>query len=29
MSKTVKVAFVDFESGFVPEKSLIYRILLQ
>ena len=29
MGKLIKVAFVDFEPGFVPEKSLIYRALLQ
>ena len=29
MGKLIKVAFVDFEPGFVPEKSLLYRILLQ
>ena len=29
MGKTVKVAFVDFEPGFEPEKSLLYRMLLQ
>ena len=29
MEKLIKVAFVDFEPGFVPEKSLLYRILLQ
>ena len=29
MGKPIKVAFVDFEPGFVPEKSLLYRTLLQ
>lgn len=29
MGKLIKVAFVDFEPGFVPEKSLLYRTLLQ
>jgi len=29
MGKLIKVAFVDFEPGFVVEKSLIYRILVQ
>lgn len=29
MGKLIKVAFVDFEPGFVPEESLIYRLLLQ
>ena len=29
MGKPIKVAFVDFEPDFVPEKSLLYRILLQ
>lgn len=29
MGKPIKVAFVDFEPGFVPEKSLLYRLLLQ
>ncbi len=29
MGKTVKVAFVDFEPGFEPEKCLLYRLLLQ
>ena len=29
MGKLIKVAFVDFEPGFEPEKSLLYRMLLQ
>ncbi|MBR1539549.1 MAG: hypothetical protein IJ636_08610 [Bacteroidales bacterium] len=29
MGKLIKVAFTDFEPGFTPEKSLIYRLLLQ
>ena len=29
MGKLIKVAFVDFEPGFVVEHSLLYRILLQ
>jgi len=29
MGKLIKVAFVDFEPGFEPEKSLLYRLLLQ
>ena len=29
MGKLIKVAFVDFEPDFVPEKSLLYRTLLQ
>lgn len=29
MGKLIKLAFVDFEPGFVPEKSLLYRILLR
>ena len=28
MGKLIKVAFVDFEPGFEPEKSLLYRMLL-
>ena len=29
MGKLIKVAFVDFEDGFKPEQSLLYRLLLQ
>ena len=29
MGKTVKVAFVDFEPGFEPEKCLLFRLLQQ
>ena len=29
MGKLIKVAFVDFEPGFIPEQSLLYRTLLQ
>lgn len=29
MGKTIRVAFVDFEPGFVVENSLLYRILVQ
>lgn len=29
MGKLIKLAFVDFEPGFVPEQSVFYRLLLQ